>query len=74
MVGKVQDDKAFHTLPSHLLIFVITCFPVRNKLKKINEKRIKIAILGNLTMRVPLLYFNLLLVSKFSLKRLYIKL
>ena len=38
MAGKAQDNKDFYVLPDCILSFVITCFFMKNKIEKTEEK------------------------------------
>ena len=78
---KVREGRGFCALSDYVLSFVMTRFYLKrienlmrtkNKnLKKVKEKN---PFLGNLKMRVPLLYLNLFLANKCNLKCLYIEL
>ena len=78
---KVQGGRGFRALSDYVPSFVMTRFYQR-RIEKLVKKRNKIlkkmkeknAFLGNLRMRVPLLYLNLFLVNKCDSKCLYIEL
>jgi hypothetical protein len=74
MGGQVQDDKDFNALVDCILNCVITCLYIKNKFEKTNENNGKKKFLGNLEVRVPLLYVNLFLRDKCNSKYLYIEL
>ncbi len=54
----MQGDRDFHTLSDYIRSFVITYLYIENKFGKMNEKKQKNALPGNLMMRVSLLYSN----------------
>ena len=46
MAGKVQDNKDFHALSDCVFTFVISCFYIKNKFEKMNEKEQKMHFRG----------------------------
>ncbi len=70
VVGIVWDDREFHAHSEYVFSFEISYLSIENKF----EKRTMRKNFQNMTMRVPLMYLNLLLRGKYNSILLYITL